>query len=222
MFTSFRSFHFPELRVYVAHRDGSARRLITQHREYPCFAADWSPDDAKIAYTVGCDVDFMDLFVVSRDGSGLRRLARGGYDKGAFYAVGPHWSPEGRSILVAGLNARAPAPTWFRLFLIGPDGRRRAIPRSALDPGPTLGRYSWSPDGKRIFFIDDRAGSPALFVIKSARPRAVVVSRRRPHRLHACRGRHEQDLRDARRRQQPARCQRNCHRRRQPDVGASS
>jgi Tol biopolymer transport system component len=152
------------VRVYVANRDGSGRRVIARAVSYdPCFDADWSRDDAKIAYTVGCDVDFMDLFVVGRDGSGLRRLAQGGYGKGAFYAVGPDWSPDGRTILVAGLDAHGRGP--FRLFVIDVDGQRRAIPRSSLELGPDLGRYSWSRDGRRIFFVDDRSGSPALFVI---------------------------------------------------------
>jgi Tol biopolymer transport system component len=154
------------VRVYMANRDGSGRRVIARaaHSD-PCFDADWSRDDSKIAYTVGCDVDFTDLFVIKRDGSGLRRLAEGGYGRGAFYAIGPDWSPDGRTILVAGLSARG-SGRW-RLFLIDANGHgRRAIPGSSLELGPLLGRYTWSRDGGRIFFVDDHAGMPALFVIR--------------------------------------------------------
>jgi TolB protein len=153
--------HDYALHVGVASRDGSHRRQIARFRDEPCFHADWSPDDTRIAYTLGCDADFMDLFVAGRGGHS-HLLARGGYAKGAFWAVAPSWSPDGGAILTAAGDKRG---TW-RLTLLDPDGKaRRPIHGSALELGSTPWKFEWSRDGKRILFVDDRQGSRVLYVI---------------------------------------------------------
>lgn len=148
--------------VYVARRDGAGvRRMVGRSRADPCFEATWSADDSRIAYTVGCDVDYTDLFFAGRTGHAMR-LVRGGYAKTSYWAVAPRWSPDGRAILTA---AAAKDRSW-RLVLLDPSsGARLPIRGSRLDLGPTPLQLAWSHDGERIFFIDDAGGARVLYRI---------------------------------------------------------
>jgi Tol biopolymer transport system component len=144
--------------VVVANRDGSHRRRIGAFGSDPCFDADWSPDDARIAFTVGCDVDLTDLYVARRTGS-ARRVTRSGHGKGSFWAVAPSWSPDGRTVAVEGSS---PQQRTTRITLLDPAGKaRRPIPGPGFELGAGPWTIHWTPNGKRIFFLADHA----LFVI---------------------------------------------------------
>jgi TolB protein len=105
----------------------------------------------------------MPLFVAGRRGGPSRLLAAGGYAKGALWAVGPSWSPDGNTILVAAASDKQ--RTW-RLTLLDPAGSaRQAIGGSSLELGPQPWTFLWSRDGKRIFFVDDEQASRPLYVI---------------------------------------------------------
>jgi Tol biopolymer transport system component len=81
--------------LYVIRPDGSGKRRITKvEGEYPA----WSPDGSRLAFMSaepnarGSDPNY-DVFVVNRDGTGLRQLTDWPGEDGW-----PTWSPDGKSI----------------------------------------------------------------------------------------------------------------------------
>jgi dipeptidyl aminopeptidase/acylaminoacyl peptidase len=144
-------------RILVANADGSRRREIVRAGRYDsCLDPVWSPDGKKLVYTVDCELDFMSIFVVNRDGTGRRKLTPGNW------SLDPAWRPKSRTILFMS-SPRGPARgISFRLFLMNADGSKR---RRILGdyPGPDPSRLGegpgaeWSPDGKEIFFLSGRA-----------------------------------------------------------------
>src|SRR5688572_8220220 len=75
-----------------------------------------------------------DVFTISSDGTGARRLIRGAY--------APSWSPDGRSI--AFVSRRSGDE---EIYVARADGSRAL--RLTLLPGPDLSP-AWSPDGKQL------------------------------------------------------------------------
>ncbi len=116
--------------------------------------ASWSPDGRRVAFA-GFDSRSVDsnrsaVFVVDRDGTGLRRITAWGDD-----TDGGLWSPDGRWIAFD----RADVVFFHNLFLVHPDG-------TGLKPITTTpGGYGsccavWSPGGSGLLFqrgaADDR------------------------------------------------------------------
>ena len=128
-------------------------------------AADWSPDGRRIAFSTHEDGP-RHLYVVNRDGTGLRKLPAAAGERIAWSPAGGHiavstgtgfgvidmvtgrftivtdvdawaWSPDGRSLALA--NAAG-----LSVYDIG-TGDRRQIAR-----GHAYGPIVWSPDGSRI------------------------------------------------------------------------
>jgi len=121
----------------------------------------WSPDGRQLVFT-GYDGGLSDLFIVNRDGSGLRRLTE---DKYADFQ--PVWSPDGKTIAFA--TDRGP-DTDFSALRFG----NMRIALYHLDSGTIelLGRMDhgkninpvWAPDGKSLVFVSDRTGISNLFL----------------------------------------------------------
>src|SRR5919106_1942413 len=121
----------------------------------------WSPDGQQLVFT-GYDGGLSDLFVVRRDGSGLRRLTEDKYAD-----LHPVWSPDGKTIAFAtdrgeGTNFKTLAFGNFRIALyeLG-TGSVRVLDR--MEQGKNVSPQ-WSPDGQSIAFVSDRNGVSNIFL----------------------------------------------------------
>jgi Tol biopolymer transport system component len=139
--------------LYTVRRDGSAlRRVIAQGAYSPSWSV--SGTLAFVNYNDSSKVpgDIPDgLYTVRPDGSRLRRIYSGGYlGPGA----APDWSPDGTRI--AFQAATRDAPDNSEIFTIKANGRGlRRLTRFGPHLGSGVGAPKWSPDGRRIAFIDD-------------------------------------------------------------------
>ncbi|HEV8263997.1 MAG TPA: BamA/TamA family outer membrane protein [Gemmatimonadales bacterium] len=120
----------------------------------------WSPDGRQLVFT-GFDGGLSDLFIVNRDGTGLRRLTNDKYAD-----LHPAWSPDGKTIAFA--TDRGPG-TDFDVLRFG--DMRIALYR--LDRGTieVLGRMQgrnsnpvWAPDGRSLAFVSDRTGISNVYL----------------------------------------------------------
>jgi Tol biopolymer transport system component len=121
----------------------------------------WSPDGQQLVFT-GYDGGLSDLFVVSRDGSNLRRLTQDKYAD-----LHPVWSPDGRTVAFA--TDRGP-DTDFKTLAIGnmrialydvDTGSIQVLDH--MDRGKNVSPQ-WSPDGHSIAFVSDRNGVSNIFL----------------------------------------------------------
>ena len=121
----------------------------------------WSPDGQQLVFT-GFSNGFSDLFILNRDGTGLRRLTN---DK--FADLHPSWSPDGNAI--AFVTDRG-GETNFELLRFG----NLRIALFHLDTGTIemLGNMDagkninpvWAPDGRSLAFVSDRTGIANVFL----------------------------------------------------------
>src|SRR5215210_4728811 len=121
----------------------------------------WSPDGQQLVFT-GYDGGMSDLFVVSRDGSNLRRLTQDKYAD-----LHPVWSPDGKTIAFATDRG---TETDFKTLAIG----NMRIALYDMDTGSIQvldhmerGKNvspQWSPDGRSLAFVSDRNGVSNIFL----------------------------------------------------------
>jgi hypothetical protein len=121
----------------------------------------WSPDGSQLVFT-GFDGGLSDLFIVNRDGTGLRRLTNDKYAD-----LHPAWSPDGKTI--AFTSDRGPE-TNFETLRIGnlrvvlfhlESGRIEVL--GGMDHGKNI-NPQWAPDGRSLAFVSDRTGISNLFL----------------------------------------------------------
>lgn len=120
----------------------------------------WSPDGRRLIFS-GNEGGITDLYMIDRDGRNVRRLTRDVYGD-----LMPQWSPDGRT--VAFVSDRGPG-TDLSLLKFAPlaitlldleSGQVTTLPGQAgLNINPM-----WSPDGRSIAYISDRAGAPNVFL----------------------------------------------------------
>jgi Tol biopolymer transport system component len=96
----------------------------------------WSPDGRRIAFLNKRDGG-KEIYVVSADGRGQRRLAR----DATFFAT-PGWSPDGRTLAFEGVRDGTTG-----VYSVNADGSgQRRLARNGGAP-------AWSPDGQKIAFF---------------------------------------------------------------------
>ena len=147
--------------LHVVDHDGRNRRRITTppevvHDVNPTWQPRTPPPLRALAAAIPRqELAFKkgnDVYAIGADGSGLRKIARGG---------APSWSPDGSKLVLANRD-------W--LHVVGGDGKdlRRLTP-AGRGFGP-----AWSPDGKLIAFTSRRSGQ---FAVYATRPDGTGVRR---------------------------------------------
>ena len=162
---AFTSVRDGDMEIYSMNADGGdVRRLTT--RPGPDGGPFWSRDGQRIVFRgraigAGAELDdyrtllrrglwrptSLELFVMNRDGSGLRQVTRNG---AANFA--PYFTPDGTQIIFAS-NTPDPRGRNFDLYLIDVDGTglERVTHNDSFDGFPMF-----SPDGTKVVFASNR------------------------------------------------------------------
>lgn len=121
--------------------DGSGLKQIALNARTPA----WSPDGRRVAYESGAggpDLGGASGVTIARvDGSDSLQVPV----LNQFNTVGPVWSPGGGELAFQGQRADGGA---FSIYVVHADGKRKRRLASGQDP-------SWSPNGRRLAFIDN-------------------------------------------------------------------
>jgi Tol biopolymer transport system component len=150
--------------IGIVRPDGTGIATIVEDGSSPA----WSPDGTMLVFqrSAGRDVD---LFVVSADGTGLRRINHPGHDD--FLSA---WSPDGKRIVFTSDRAGIEAiSVRSEIYIVKADGtdRRRLTRNRVVDHSPV-----WSPDGRRIAFV--RGGPKAgIYSVATSGKRLVRLTR---------------------------------------------
>lgn len=120
-------------------------------------SVDWSPDGSSILFTrsgsVAGEGGFVanDLYVISPDGTGERRLTTDGL------SMHGSWSSDGRRIVFESYEPSEGAQTDIYVMESDGSGRGRLTDDPGMDYYPV-----WSPDGSSILFVSRRSdGDPS-------------------------------------------------------------
>ena len=162
---TFTSVRDGDMEIYTMKGDGSDVRRLT-NRPGPDGGPFFSHDGRQIVFRgrapgPGKELDEyrallkeglwrpteLELFVMNRDGSGLRQVTKLG---GANFA--PSWHPDGKRLIFAS-NIHDPRGRNFDLYLVNVDGTglERVTFNETFDGFPMF-----SPDGKRLVFASNR------------------------------------------------------------------
>jgi eukaryotic-like serine/threonine-protein kinase len=129
--------------IFIIRTDGSELRNLTEDA-YRYFWPRWSPDGKRIAFSSRRTGSY-ELWMINRDGSGLRQLTQGHKDRGPHYAP---WSPDGSKIAYSMHTPKndcvifEPGKAW------GEQSLEYLTPLS--DPNISFEAWSWSLDGKKL------------------------------------------------------------------------
>lgn len=119
--------------------DGSECNIYQlTHDQYFAYAADWSPDGSKVAYT---STDSY-LYVMNADGSGRHQFLSSAPGTHGY----PDWSPDGSKI-VFNIDVG-----WQAIWVANADGTD--LTQLVSVPGRDNGSPIWTPDGTHIIYSD--------------------------------------------------------------------
>ena len=130
---------FPKTALYVVDVQSGKRVRVTEPGSVQ--GASWAPDGSRLVYSATVPGDPMpDLFVVNRDGTGMRRMV-----SLPTADLNPRWSPNGDTVYFASTGRGSPDErAGFQVV----DVRSGAVTRVAeMGSWPSM---QWSPDGKRL------------------------------------------------------------------------
>ena len=145
--------------IAVVGLDGQAPRRLTRQQALDNYPA-WSPDGTRIAFLsestrggLQGGTSRSGLYTMAADGADVRHLAP---DLEGVAWQPPAWSPDGRSIAVAGWR---PGDEANGLYLVQADGAGLVRLADAVSGG------AWSPDGTRLAFAQPEAAEVGLYTI---------------------------------------------------------
>jgi Tol biopolymer transport system component len=138
--------------IYLLNRFGKGLTKIVGNSNFDGNPA-WSPDGTKIAFRSnlhGPSGDYGRIFIVNRDGTGLRQLSPEVAATDYQFDDDPSWAPDGTRLMFSRSGV---------LYLINADGSGlTSTGVSGADP-------AWSPDGTQIAYSSLSGGADGLFVM---------------------------------------------------------
>jgi TolB protein len=144
----------------------------------------FSPDGGRIAFWRP-DHGGASLYVVASDGTGLQRVKT--FSKGIADKI--DWSPDGSRIAFSTPDFDRPGLS-ANVYTIRPDGT--GLIQLTHDRGGKInnGLDSWSPDGTRIAFVSNRAGTYEIYSMSSTTGAGVAQITKGPEAHLAAWGTH--------------------------------
>jgi Tol biopolymer transport system component len=133
--------------IRVVNADGSGLRRLTGGRDT---SPTWSRDGQLIAYehdrrNLDTGETFSDVFLMRADGTGRRRLVKGGY---------PAWSPDGLRIAFT---------RELDIWVVNADGRGQRRLRCCRPGG--VNAVGWSPDSRYLVYDGGSGLSAGIYVM---------------------------------------------------------
>jgi TolB protein len=135
--------------IYLLDRFGKGRTRLAGHSPTDGTPV-WSPDGTKLAFgsTLPSQYgDYVRIFVVNRDGTGLRQVSPETVDWTV--DTGPAWSPDGTRIVYSHMGV---------LTVVNADGT------GATSLGIPGQFPAWSPNGARIAYVETANQHQSIFV----------------------------------------------------------
>ncbi|NTU84027.1 MAG: hypothetical protein HGA45_32425 [Chloroflexales bacterium] len=146
--------------IYVMSAGGTNFRNITQAPDADDYDPAWSPDGKRLVFTSKRDNN-VDLYIISADGSGLRRLT-----SDPAVDADADWSRDGSRIVFTSDRLQDDAIFGNRnIYVMSADGGEptRLTSDPAADEAP-----AWSPDGGKIAFQSNREGRYEIFLMDAS------------------------------------------------------
>jgi Tol biopolymer transport system component len=141
--------------IYLLDRFGKVRTKLVGNSNFDGTPA-WSPDGTRIAFRSnlhGPYGDYGRVFIVNRDGSGLRQLTPEVAATDYKFDDGASWSPDGTRLIFSRSGV---------LFFINADGT------GLVSTGVSGSDPAWSPDGTQIAYGSINGGNDGLWVMNAS------------------------------------------------------
>ena len=151
--------------IYVMDADGTNQRRLTHHPGFD-YDPDWSPDGFQIAFdsnrNAKKDEEKAEIYVMDADGGNVKQVTDVGL------AARPRWSPDGQWILFQA-HVKGIVNQGRQIYAIRPDGTDLW---QVSNPRGRTWRIAggWSPDGKKILYIEKINNNDGTPVIATRHP----------------------------------------------------
>jgi Tol biopolymer transport system component len=159
-------------RLFVANADGTASVAVSPATNPAGFIDGpwWSRDGSKLAFGYATSPDVAeDIYVVNRDGTGLRDLTNTATISEDFAS----WSPDGSKLALTGQNPGA--GLGVSVFTINADGS--GLKQLTSTPSPNGdAEPQWSPDGKLIAYTSNLGANIGIWLINPLGGRQVRIT----------------------------------------------